>query len=227
PICKFQSAERQAGMATAWRARQLLSNWVVPALNSSRRARRGHHPRGDARLHAGRGMGVEVLLPMLKAKQSGFEILGRSFGGQSVVPWELALFLIEEMKAEGLRPSAGIYTAAIAECEWGGEKKHVEHLLGEVEEEGLNIVSVAGVSPVPLPPSQEGPRVPGALAANAALATVEALWAGGVVEPTPLTCLAALETCAVGGQWERALSLVRDAVGAEAGAGQGVGAGTR
>lgn len=37
------------------------------------------------------------------------------------------------------------------------------------------------------------------------------MWATGKHEPTPETCLAALNACAAGGQWEAALAFVRDA----------------
>ena len=46
--------------------------------------------------------------------------------------------------------------------------------------------------------------------ADKALATVEAMWATEEHEPSPATCRAALDACVVGGQWDRALSLVRD-----------------
>lgn len=57
--------------------------------------------------------------------------------------------------------------------------------------------------------------------ADAALATVETMWAREEHEPSAATCRAALDACAAGGQWERALSLVRDAamvMAADAGA---------
>lgn len=47
--------------------------------------------------------------------------------------------------------------------------------------------------------------------ADTALLTVEAMWAGDVHEPSAATCRAALDACAAGGQWERALALVQDA----------------
>ena len=37
------------------------------------------------------------------------------------------------------------------------------------------------------------------------------MWATEEHEPSPATCRAALDACAMGGQWDRALSLVRDA----------------
>ncbi|CAM9861933.1 unnamed protein product, partial [Ectocarpus sp. 13 AM-2016] len=52
--------------------------------------------------------------------------------------------------------------------------------------------------------------------AEAALATVETMWARAQHDPSPATCRAALDACAAGGQWERALSLVRDAAAAAA-----------
>ena len=67
-----------------------------------------------------------------------------------------------------------------------------------------------------------------ARAADTALATVETMWARGEGDPSPATCRAALDACAAGGQWERALSLVRDAalgVAAEDGIDPGDGVG--
>lgn len=37
------------------------------------------------------------------------------------------------------------------------------------------------------------------------------MWAREEHHPSPATCRAALDACAAGGQWERALSMVRDA----------------
>ncbi len=44
------------------------------------------------------------------------------------------------MKAEMVPPGAVVYTAALAECRWAGEQKHVDYLLQEMEAEGLTIV---------------------------------------------------------------------------------------
>lgn len=44
------------------------------------------------------------------------------------------------MKAEMVQPGAVVYSAALAECRWAGEHRHVDYLLKEMEAEGLSIV---------------------------------------------------------------------------------------
>lgn len=47
---------------------------------------------------------------------------------------------LRQMKAEMVQPGAVVYTAALAECRWAGEQRHVDYLLQEMEAEGLSIV---------------------------------------------------------------------------------------
>lgn len=49
-----------------------------------------------------------------------------------------------QMKAEMVRPGAVVYTAALAECRWAGEREHVDYLLQEMKAEGLRIVPGTG-----------------------------------------------------------------------------------
>lgn len=44
------------------------------------------------------------------------------------------------MKAEMIQPGAVVYTAALAECRWAGEQRHVDYILQEMEAEGLSVV---------------------------------------------------------------------------------------
>lgn len=46
----------------------------------------------------------------------------------------------EQMKGEGVEPGDVVYTAALAECRWAGQSKHVEYLLQQMEAEGMSIV---------------------------------------------------------------------------------------
>lgn len=43
-----------------------------------------------------------------------------------------------------VQPGAVVYTAALAECRWAGEQRHVDYLLQEMEAEGLRIVPGVG-----------------------------------------------------------------------------------
>lgn len=45
------------------------------------------------------------------------------------------------MKFEGITPAAVVYTAALAECRWAGQAKHVEYVKKEMEDGGMTIVS--------------------------------------------------------------------------------------
>lgn len=45
-----------------------------------------------------------------------------------------------QMKGEMVQPGAVVYTAALAECRWAGEKRHVDYILEEMKAEGLSIV---------------------------------------------------------------------------------------
>lgn len=48
------------------------------------------------------------------------------------------------MKGEGVAPGNVVYTAALAECRWAGQAKHVEYLLQRMEAEGMSIVPGMG-----------------------------------------------------------------------------------
>lgn len=48
------------------------------------------------------------------------------------------------MKGEGVEPGNVVYTAALAECRWAGQAKHVEYLLQRMEAEGMSIVPGMG-----------------------------------------------------------------------------------
>ena len=44
------------------------------------------------------------------------------------------------MKGEGVEPGAVVFTAALAECRWAGEQRHVEYLRQEMDDRDLQIV---------------------------------------------------------------------------------------
>lgn len=50
------------------------------------------------------------------------------------------MFSHVQMKGEMAQPGAVVYTAALAECRWAGEQRHVDYILEEMKAEGLSIV---------------------------------------------------------------------------------------
>lgn len=44
------------------------------------------------------------------------------------------------MKGEGVDPGAVVYTAALAECRWAGQERHVDYILQQMDVEGMSIV---------------------------------------------------------------------------------------
>ena len=50
----------------------------------------------------------------------------------------------KQMKGEGVEPGDVVYTAALAECRWAGQARHVEYLLQQMEVEGMTIVPGLG-----------------------------------------------------------------------------------
>lgn len=59
----------------------------------------------------------------------------------------LPLLLVDptkQMKGEGVEPGSVVYTAALAECRWAGQTRHVDYLRQQMEAEGMTIVPGLG-----------------------------------------------------------------------------------
>ncbi|CAM9431619.1 unnamed protein product [Chrysoparadoxa australica] len=128
----------------------------------------------------------------------------RWMGGQSVVPWELALFVLDEMRAEGLTPSKQILRRALRSCRDGGAMKYRESMVNDLEEE-LEHLEDEGVEMCE-------DLSPGDWAGASELLQEMLLQD---IPPTKGVLYVALEACAAGAHWEEALGLIPEVSMAE------------
>ncbi|CAM9870079.1 unnamed protein product [Scytosiphon promiscuus] len=122
--------------------------------------------------------------------------------------WSLALSVLKEMRAAEVRPDAISYAGAISSCDRAGEWRLT---LGLYDQMRADMAADASHSASNSASAEKhgGSRGPESIAPQYSRDHRE-VGGAGMMLPPPRATLAALTACARGGQWEKAVGILRD-----------------